>query len=255
MVFMTGTKFSKRVLFLGAFLVVALLSPATLWSAPKVSIGELALVVRKASIKTSESAKWENAKAGQAVSEGAHLKTGKNSRLELKMVDGSVLRLGPSSEIQLKSAKFAAGGQKQFSAKVIAGKAWAAVTKLFGFKSFFKLKTSNAVAGVRGTQFSAALGKDGSSMVKVYSGQVLVSNKRIYAKKGATKKDRVEVAGPQEVSKKQWNELVASAMQYITVSASGKLSEAQSFKVAELPSEKEWEAWNLKRDKDAGLGD
>jgi len=229
--------------------------PAPASAAAAQVIGEVAYVVKSVEIKATANAKWGPAKVGQTISEGAEIKTGAGSRIELKLVDGSALRLGPKSHIELEKAKFNGNGQKEFSARLIAGKAWAAVTKLFGFTSFFQVKTANAVAGVRGTQFAAALGQDGSSQVKVYSGQVLVSNKPIYAKKGATKENRVEVAGPQEVSKKAWTELVASAMQYITVSAAGKLSQAQPFKVAELPTDREWETWNLERDKLAGLGE
>ena len=63
------------------------------------------------------------------------------------------------------------------------------------------MKSSHAVAGVQGTRFLTASSKTETS-VKVFSGKVLVSNKPIYQVEGATKGTRVQVAGPQEVSRR-----------------------------------------------------
>ena len=82
-----------------------------------------------------------------------------------------------------------------------AGEVWSSVQKAMGGGGSFTVKSSHAVAGVRGTRFLTASSKSETS-VKVFSGKVLVSNKPIYQVEGATKGTRVQVAGPQEVSKK-----------------------------------------------------
>lgn len=196
---------------------------------------------------------WKAMSVGSKVNEGTRLRTLADSRLETKLADGSLLRLGPSSEVTLERFKVdKAKGQKKANVRLFIGRLWASVTKLVGSESSFEVSTANAVAGVRGTRFEAAQDSGGNTTVKVYDGRVLISNQPIYAVKGATKAKRVQVAGPAEISKKQWTELVASAMQLVTVSATGDMSAAETFAAAD-PKADDWEAWNAERDKQAGL--
>jgi hypothetical protein len=197
---------------------------------------------------------WATLEDKAKVYQGDRLKTKSDTRLEATLSDGSKLRLSSNSELNLQHLSLGKKrkAKKKVTAKLVIGKLWASVTKLFGSDSSFEVATENAVAGVRGTRFSAARGEDGSTTIKVYSGKVLVSNKPIYAVEGHTKGKRVEVPGPQEISKKQWEELVASAMQMVQVTASGEMSAPQSF---ELASDDDWEAWNAERDKLAGLSE
>ncbi|MEZ4271328.1 MAG: hypothetical protein R3C68_07815 [Myxococcota bacterium] len=81
--------------------------------------------------------------------------------------------------------------------------------------------------------------------MKVYEGKVLVSNRPAYAIEGATKATRKQVAGPTEISKKQWMEAVAGAMQLITVAANGEMSQPTGFELANVEAEggkDDWEA-------------
>ena len=61
------------------------------------------------------------------------------------------------------------------------------------------------------------------------------------------------MAGPAEISKDQWEDLVAQAMQAVTVAASGEMSRA-TFAKAD-PAADDWEAWNEERDRLAGMND
>jgi len=187
--------------------------------------------------------------------EGDWLKTDRDARLEARLVDRSVLRLGPESRLRMEKAKFSKGDEapKSVSMKLFAGRMWAKVTKLFGDSSF-DVTTPNAVAGVRGTAFGVDQGKDKSTTVRVYSGKVMVSNKPSYMTEG-TKKfdgtqklgDRKQVEGPQEITKKQFEEAVAAALQQIRVAANGQLDQPSA--IAENESQKdEWIAWNRGRD-------
>jgi len=188
---------------------------------------------------------------GAPLSEGDRLRTGAASRLEVKLKDGSVLRLADRSELKLQSAQFGPREKKRFDAKLFAGRLWAAVTKLVGSDSSFEVETTNAVAGVRGTRFAAAV-EGGDTTVRVYDGAVLVSNKPIYAKEGHTKAKRVQVAGPQEISQKQWTEMVASAMQLVKVTSAGEVSQPESFAMT-TGGDDDWESWNSGRDQQGGF--
>jgi len=196
---------------------------------------------------------WSAVNESSPLFEGDRVRTGEASRLEIKLGDGSLLRLGASSEVALEQAKIRSGGKKKVQARLFLGRLWAAVTKLVGSESRFEVTTANAVAGVRGTRFAAEHLATGATSVKVYSGKVLVSNKPIYAVEGHTKANRVQVAGPQEVSKKQWEELVTQAMQVVSIAANGTMTQ-EKFALAD-PAADDWEAWNSERDKMAGLGE
>jgi ferric-dicitrate binding protein FerR (iron transport regulator) len=217
------------------------------------TIGSVSYVQGDASRARGGTATWSSLKDKTPVYQGDRLKTAENARLEATLNDGSKLRLAANSELSLDKVAVSKKRAKTVKAKLIIGSLWASVTKLFGTDSKFEVTTENAVAGVRGTRFAATKDGEGKTTVKVYSGQVLVSNQPIYAIKGHTKEKRVEVAGPQEIKKDEWEELVAGAMQVVTVAASGEMTKPETFAMTEPGKGDDWEAWNSERDKVAGI--
>jgi hypothetical protein len=233
-------------------------------AAPKAAAGKITYV--KGTVEAFSGGAWAKLKKGDSVYGGQMVRTLEKSRVEIVLADKSVVRLGSKSKVQLKEALFTKGAT-QFSAKMFRGKAYAMASKLVGGDSKFEVTTSNAVAGVRGTTFRIDAKRDKSTVVRVYTGAVAVSNAPIYSKPGKLKKTegkfqmpkkgvkpggpgRVEVAGPQEVTKKEWEEFVAKAMQEVRVAANGELSEPVAFD-AEADAADEWVAWNKSRDKEA----
>ncbi|MFC1654570.1 FecR domain-containing protein [Myxococcota bacterium] len=218
----------------------------------------------KGSVEAFSSGAWAKLKKGDNVYGGQMIRTQRKSRVEIVLADQSVIRLGSRSKVKIKEALFKKGAT-QFSAKMFRGKAYAMASKLVGGDSKFEVTTANAVAGVRGTTFRIDSKRDKSTVVRVYTGAVAVSNAPIYAKPGKPKDaggkfqmpkqgvkpggpGRVEVAGPSEVTKKEWEEFVAKAMQEVRVAANGELSEPVAFD-AEADAADEWVAWNKSRDK------
>lgn len=233
-------------------------------AAPKAAAGKITYL--KGTVEAFSGGAWAKLKKGDSVFGGQMVRTQKKSRVEIVLVDKSIIRLGSNSKVQLKEALFSKDATK-FSAKMFRGKAYAMASKLVGGDSKFEVTTSNAVAGVRGTTFRIDAKRDKSTVVRVYTGAVAVSNAPIYSKPGKLKKTegkfqmpkkgvkpggpgRVEVAGPQEVTKKEWEEFVAKAMQEVRVAANGELSEPVAFD-AEADAADEWVAWNKSRDKEA----
>ncbi|MBI3179697.1 MAG: FecR domain-containing protein, partial [Deltaproteobacteria bacterium] len=211
----------------------------------------------QASRAAQGAAAWNTLAQASRVFQGDRLKTGGDARLEAKLMDGSLLRLGAGSELSLDKLSFSQGktaATKKVTVKLVVGRVWASVSRLFGKDSSFEVNTSNAVAGVRGTRFAAVHDAAGSTTVRVYSGKVLVSNKPIYAIEGHIKGKRVEVPGPQEIDRKQWEELVAGAMQMVQITAAGEMSRPETFALAD-PATDDWEAWNAERDKLAGISE
>jgi hypothetical protein len=197
----------------------------------------------------------EKLAVGSAVYQGDLVETQRRTRLELKLSDASVLRLGPLSRVDLDAAAFGAGADdRKVSAKLRVGNVWASVTKALGGEARFEVKTENAVAGVRGTTFRVDARQDKSVVVRVYSGTVAVAAGPLPrpghagpAAGGAATPGRPErrpVAGPQQVTREQWERIVTGMMQ-VRVAADGSPSEPERFALAEAD---EWETWNRQRD-------
>jgi hypothetical protein len=210
---------------------------------------------------------------GSPVFAGDVIETQKRTRLELKLADQSVLRLGPTARVDLSAASFGRSVEdRQVSAKLKVGNVWAKVAKTVGGESRFEVKTENAVAGVRGTTFRVDAAQDRSVVVKVYNGTVAVAGSRIprpshdidaevepvrtdapdqVAAAGTEakpadpkKKVRKQIAAPKQVTKEQWEKIV-TAMMTVKVAADGTATEPETFAMAEGD---EWEDWNRARD-------
>ena len=194
----------------------------------------------------------EKLAVGTAVQEGDVLETQRRTRLEVKLADGSVLRVGPSSKMEVSAAAFGRTvEERKVSATLVVGKVWANVAKAVGGEQRFEVKTENAVAGVRGTTFRVDAATDRSVVVKVYSGTVAVASGAVPSaehqgepKDG--KPERRQIAGPQQVSREQWEKIVSNMME-VRVSSEGVPSEPASFALAG-PGQDEWEEWNRSRD-------
>lgn len=195
-------------------------------------------------------------KRGQQIEPGSVVKTGDSSRAELTFPDGSVVRIGPKSELKIEGASFdkktkAVGVQ----AELTGGEAWAKVAQLVGKDAQFQMKTQNAVAGVRGTVFRVSEDEE-ATLVKVYNGSVAVADNRdLAAESGPASPiaaDRKEIAAPfAEVSKEQFEHILGKMMQVRVSKASGGVKAAtptQFDAQSDEASEPDWVRWNSARD-------
>jgi hypothetical protein len=198
----------------------------------------------------SENGPWKEIKSGDKLSGEIYLKTDENSRLEVKSERGTI-RLAPKTVFKFSSVK----KKGDNSVMLYIGSIWAKVKKRSDQKKF-EVKTKSAVAGVRGTVFSVTALMDESSIIKVYEGEVGVNNRPAVERKNKeeetklaeAKKERKEIPPPfKEITKKQWEEMVAKAMQMIKVSAEGDISEPIAFDIDEDKKD-DWVAWNMSLD-------
>ncbi|MFT3916357.1 MAG: FecR family protein [Anaeromyxobacteraceae bacterium] len=220
--------------------------------------GKVTFLAGEASRKAADG-KAAKLAVGAPVFEGDVLETERRTRLEVKLNDASVVRLGPTSKAVVQAAAFGKTvDDRKVSAKLVVGQVWANVAKAVGGEARFEVQTENAVAGVRGTTFRVDAAKDRSVVVKVYSGTVAVAAGPIPrplhgggeggqggGAEGGKKPGHVEIAGPQEVTREQWEKIVTNMMQ-VRVSADGKPTEPEEFALAGKADE--WEAWNRERD-------
>ena len=197
-------------------------------------------------------------KRGQKLAAGDTVKTGEGARAELSFPDGSVVRIGPSSELKLDGAAFD-GKTKQVKveAELVGGTAWAKVATLVGKDAQFKVKTQNAVAGVRGTVFRVNVDKDEATVVKVYNGSVAVGGAPAFlkgddaeCKANPIKCNRKEIGPPMvEVDIKQFEHLLGQMMQVRIGKEGASAAVPVSFTAEEdAADEPEWVRWNNARD-------
>lgn len=200
--------------------------------------------------------KSEKLALGSAVEENDTLETRARTRLEITLRDQSLVRVGPRSRVVLTAALFGRTlDERKVAARLIVGDMWAKVAKAVGGDSRFEVQTANAVAGVRGTTFRVDAKADRSVVVKVYAGTVAVAGGGPIprpehggpaAGEPPRGKKRVQVPGPREVTREQWERIVGAMMQ-VRVAADGTPAEPEPFALAGASAD-EFEAWNRERD-------
>jgi hypothetical protein len=227
--------------------ICTILTAALLPAAAFASAGEVSFL-EGAATRTPDKGKAAALSIKSAVEQGDVLETGPTGKLEVTLSDKSVVRLGPTSRLKLDTAAFT-DTTRDFKATLLLGKVWSKVTSVFGAERNFEVRTERAVAGVRGTVFRVDADKTKSVLVKVYAGTVAVAGQGPLPTTGnapAKKGERVQVAGPSQVDKKQWEKIVGAMMQ-VKVSAAGEAEEPTKFSEADEAKDA-WASWNRTRD-------
>ncbi len=203
---------------------------------------------------------WNTLKTGSHLYPEDEIKTYAKSRIEIQFPDRSILRFDEKTTVKLKNVLFdVPTNSRNIKVEMALGKCWANVRKIFGSKKTFEVASTNAVAGVRDTIWRMNVGKDRTTLIKVYEGVVQVYNPFVqpeYKLKKEGFKTPGEVAGPQEVpapyhevSREEWEEIVLQQMMQVIIPPVGKPSKPSRFSIEEDFKE-EWVRWNKKRDKE-----
>lgn len=192
--------------------------------------------------RTFRSAK-ESATLNTSVGPGSKFTTGSNGRLEITLLDQSVVRLGPRSIYRIKLAAFSGGRRSRFTANLDQGRVWVKARRALGRgRESFQITTPSAVLGIRGTTYDLQTNLDNSAQVSVFEGLVAVAPPPI--EEGASHE---EISWPVEVSESAWEEIILGQLQRVIIDANGQPSQAIEFSPDQ---EKDpWVAWNLLRDK------
>jgi hypothetical protein len=193
-------------------------------------------------------------KKGDRIKEYEEVRVAEKSRIELRFPDGTVMRLSEKSRLRMNDLAFNKKTEsKKVNVDLSEGKLWAKVKKLGTPDSSVVVKTSNAVAGVRGTVYQVNVYEDKSARVKVYDGEVYVANP---PRDVAQPIDKVTaphpVAGPHavpppmhEVTMEEWT-VIVKAMQQITISPQGVASKPEA--IDPKIDADDWVKWNQQRD-------
>jgi len=232
--------------------LILLLLTTALWSAAaKTPIGTLEFRLGDIQVKSALAKKWQDIDEGDKIFSGDTLKTGKDSKCEAKLLDGSVIRYGQNA-LYVFGRYDDKKGTVKYDGKQLKGQSWTNVNKKDGKKKDYKVKSPVAVAAVIGTVFK--FGYDGSlTEVAVLDGQVNVDldkekkeelnlpppEKETNVKEPGQSMAPKEIPGPYEVTLNQWISIVKGEI--INIRSDGKYSKTKST-VEEL--EADWESFD-----------
>ncbi len=243
------------------FMLMALVYYSFTMSAAESGGSDAVVVVLQgtARVYNKDATKGRLLKKGDSVKKDQEVGVAERSRIELQFPDGTVMRLSEKSRLKMSELAFNKQTQsKNVKVDLSVGKLWAKVKKLATPDSSVEVKTSNAVAGVRGTVYRVNVDEDKSALVKVYDGTVYVANPPRDTTKPIDKMTEPHpVAGPHEVpppmhkvSMEEWI-VIVKAMQQISISPQGVASKPQDFDPK--ADADDWVMWNQERDKKTEL--
>lgn len=122
---------------------------------------------------------WSSLKPGDKLKSGDILKTEKNSRVDMEFINGTRVLVREQSELKIASkqtGKVSSPYLKRQSLKLKLGQVWVKTIDSLSELIKFKVRTPNAVAGVRGTLFTVKVDSKQMTKVSVKEGRVAVSN-------------------------------------------------------------------------------
>ena len=115
-------------------------------------------------------AAYVTATSGAVAEPGDSVKTDAKGRAQVKLPDGTIVRLANSSEITLSASHFGKDGNlHDVSVLEKVGRTLTTVQHLAGGATF-QVKGNSTTASVRGTEFEVVVNPDGSVLVKLFTG-------------------------------------------------------------------------------------
>jgi hypothetical protein len=196
---------------------------------------------------------WADAQKNTAVGTGDKVKTFRLSKAELELAKLDIIRLAPLTTIEINKL-YDESKEKvtQTDIKVSEGDVWAQINTVED-KATFNINSPIAGAAIRGTVLRIGVGADKSTELKVYKGEVAITNApgkdsvKTKTIQPAEVKGPHEIAGPREVSLEEWVYIVKQ-MQKVRINPQGQVLYAQDFKDSDADEQTEWVKWNKKRD-------
>jgi hypothetical protein len=119
-----------------------------------------------------DSEEWKPATAGMQLRAGDTVRTGKKGRAFITLGDDVELRLGSETSIEIQLEENT--DTRRRSVGLLLGILLAKVAAVGEEENPFEVHTANAVAGVRGTEFTTAVALDGTVRASVQEGKVVL---------------------------------------------------------------------------------
>jgi hypothetical protein len=209
--------------------------------------------VRKKEINGED---WKQADVNSSVITGDRVRTYKRSRAELELLELDMIRMAPETIIDVvKLYEETKTQQKETKIALQKGDIWAKIKKK-DKSTKFDISAPVAVAAITGTVLRMGVSADSSTELKVYNGEVQITNapEKTNLTPKTIKPYQVpgphEIPGPHEVSMEEWVYIVKN-MQKIIFDKRGQVKHVGEFNSTDKDEQSDWVKWNLQRD---GLG-
>jgi hypothetical protein len=137
---------------LAFFALPAAAKTKTKTTSPAPSLANLKIQAAAVTVKPSGKAKYVAAKDGQVLHQGDAIKTDAAGKAEIDYTDGSLTRLGSSTEFTITKLTNERGG-RQTEGTIKVGETWNRASKVSETSSF-EIKAGGTTAAVEGTAFS-----------------------------------------------------------------------------------------------------
>lgn len=124
-------------------------------------------------VKVQNIMKVQDLEVGYTLKQGDIIITSKDSECEIQVNKKAMVRVGEKTKVSFSEIALSTQDKKESVIELVGGNVKAAVKGLG--KDEFKIKTSTAVAAVRGTRFSVSSDEAGKTKVVVSEGKVAVS--------------------------------------------------------------------------------
>ena len=197
---------------------------------------------------------WTTAERNTEVLTGDRVRTYQKSRAELELLDVDVIRMAPETIIDiLKLYEETKTKVKETQVAVEKGDVWANIKKKEDNVKF-GISAPVAVAAITGTVLRMGVLPDSSTLLKVYNGEVKITNapERTDLVPKTIQVHEVpgphEIPGPYQVSMDEWIYIVRN-MQKIVISNKGQIKEVGDFSKTDKDEMTDWVRWNTQRDK------
>ncbi len=168
-------------------LVLAIvLGSITFFSLDGFSVRSAKVIYKKGKVEVQKRSRgaWKVFNPTMRLTQRDRIRTGANSKVEIRLDDGSRIQLLSNSSAYLKKYSKSRLSRRS-NVMLTKGSIFANVKKLKR-RGYFRISTVTGVAGVRGTEFYVNIDKTNKMAVEVYEGKVNVGSKkgRILVKKG-----------------------------------------------------------------------
>lgn len=201
-------------------------------------------------IQKSASDPWLPVKLKAAIMDGDRIKTLVESRCEITLTDGTIIRIGENSSFHFIDVNLKSSVHK-LKAELPQGDSWVNASSTKAAKKDFQLKAPTAVCAIRGTIYRVEA--DSTTTCKVYEGKVDVGPPTVWSA-SMPKEKRIgppqqvpgptQIPGPYEVTLEQWQQIVRG--QQIIVRKDGKFAKSAFDEKADEMDE--WVKWNKQLD-------
>jgi len=196
---------------------------------------------------------WESAPVKSTVNSGEKIRTYQQSRAELELVQLDIIRIAPKTIVLLEKLYEETKEKKlKTDIKVEKGEIWASVHEV-NAETDFDISAPITAAAITGTVLRMKVDDDSTTQLKVYKGEVKITNapERTDIIPKLVKPYQIQgphqIEGPRQVSLEEWVYIVKS-MQQITINPKGEVVSVGGFKSRDADENTPWVEWNKRRE-------